>query len=137
MKDKAEARRTFYSEDKQIARFQQQLMSNTKWWAFFLAAVDLGLDHSEWKYVSSDHLETKRIPRQHDLHESRFADGYFQPHEYKYIQWIFVPSSYKPYPGVGLVREQDVDGLIETLDRTSKEFPYEVDEHGLTIYGYK
>lgn len=127
----------FYSEDKQIARFQEWLMSNARWRDFFLTAASLGLYYSEWKWVSGNRIEINRMPFEQDLWETRLADGYFQLDEYKYIERIFIPRSYKPYPGVGLVREQDVDGLIEALGRTGKKFPFEVDERGFTIYGYK
>lgn len=32
---------------------------------------------------------------------------------------------------------QDVNGLVEASERTGKKLSFEVDERGLTIFGYK
>lgn len=139
MKDGGATRETFYSAEKQIERFQTRLMSNARWRDFFpaVAGADPGSSYSGWKLVAEEHTWAHRMPRGLDLRGTHFADGHFQPFEYRYVEWIFIPRRYKPYPGVGLAREQDVDGLVEALERTGKRFPFEVDARGFTIFGYK
>ncbi len=131
---------TWYSANKQIERFQYSMMSNTRWRAFFIAvaAANLGISRSEWRLVDDERVMLIHgMPQGFDLCETHFADGLLQPFSYKYIRSIFVPCNYKPYLNIGLVRKQDVDELVEALECTGKKFPYEVDEHGFTIYGYK
>ena len=130
---------TKYSPDKALKRFTASFMSNAKWRAFFktVAAANLNLKRSEWKIVGDDHVEIHSMPLERDLNDTRFNCGAFQPFEYKYIEWIFIPRKYKPYPKVGLVVEQDIDGLVVALQRSGRKFPFEVEERGFTIYGYK
>ena len=112
----------FYSEDEQIARFHEWLMSNVRWRDFFLTTASLELYCSEWTWVSGNRIEIDRMTFEQDLWETRLADAHFQPTRTSTSS----ASSYREATSRirGLVREQDVDGLIEALSRTGQKFPF-------------
>jgi hypothetical protein len=92
-------------------------MSNAKWRRVFQAIADAGIEelNSEWKHIDSDHITAHyRLPRHFDIGENRFNDGYFQPYEYKWIEWIRFPRSYYDQR-VQLTRKQDLQAIEVTL----------------------
>ena len=65
--------------------------------------------YAVWHFMDSNHKVVQAFPQAHDLDVVRFADGRFQPFEYKWIDWIEIPRQYKPFPGIGLTRSQAPD----------------------------
>jgi hypothetical protein len=88
-------------------------MSNAKWRKVLhaLATADFGLTRSEWKCIDSDHVLVHGIPRLTDILETRFADGQFQPFEYKWVEWVRFPRTYRSYKGEVYEVRQDVERL--------------------------
>lgn len=95
------------------AKYSISHMNNSKWRKLFLAWAHSGIEieHCVWSYIDSDNQDILPLPKVHDLSDVRFADGRFQPFEYKWIKNIKIPGKYKPFKGVGLNREQDITGL--------------------------
>jgi hypothetical protein len=99
------------------ARFSVAHMSNAKWRKVLraIANSNLGLTRSEWKCIDSDYVMVHGIPRLTDVMENRFADGQFQPFEYKWIEWVRFPAAYNPNRSEVYEVVQDVDGLKRIL----------------------
>jgi hypothetical protein len=113
-------------------------MNNSKWFKLFEAwansSVDVEVAH--WRFIDSPHEETYPLPELHDLQPTRFADGRFQPREFKWILSIFVPKSFRPVPDVGFERHQDVESLKRIADGLG-QFPVYVVENGIEVRGYE
>jgi len=112
-------------------------MSNAKWRKVLhaVATSDLGLTRSEWKCIDSPYVMVHGVPHVHDIMDERFADGQFQPFEYKWIEWVRFPRAYGPFPGLCDEVVQDIDGLKRLLD-TCGRLSVRVDESGLTLFAY-
>ncbi|MGY8872259.1 MAG: hypothetical protein ACKVJE_17620 [Pseudomonadales bacterium] len=113
-------------------------MNNSKWLKLFSAWADsdVEIDVSHWKFIESEHEEVHCLPKAHDLLQNRFADGRFQPFEYKWILSIFIPRTYKPVSNVGFKREQDIEKL-KSIANSLGQFPiFDVDS-GIEIRGYE
>jgi hypothetical protein len=112
-------------------------MSNAKWRKVLraIATCDLNLTRSEWKCIDSDHVMIHGIPRLTDIMEKRFADGQFQPFDYKWIEWVRFPRTYKPYRGEVYEVVQDVEGLKRILESCGRLL-LQSDESGLTVFAY-
>jgi hypothetical protein len=132
--------RTPHQDPYQRARaaFAVAHMSNAKWRKVLraIATTDLGLTRSEWKCIDSDHVLVHAIPRLADILENRFADGQFQPFEYKWIEWVRFPRSYRPHCGEVYEVRQDVEGLKHLLQACGK-LRLIFDEAGLTLFAYE
>jgi len=113
-------------------------MNNSKWLKLFSAWTESGIEIevSHWKFIDSDHEETHSLPKSHDLLQSRFADGRFQPFEYKWILSISIPRTYKPVSNVGFERNQNVDEL-KSIAKTLGQFPIFDIENGIEVRGYE
>ncbi len=113
-------------------------MSNSKWLKLFSAWAESGIDIevSRWKFIDSEHEEDHCLPKSYDLLQNRFADGRFQPFEYKWILSISIPRTYKPISTVGFEREQDVEKL-KSIAKTLGEFPIFDTQNGIEIRGYE
>jgi hypothetical protein len=113
-------------------------MNNSKWLKLFSAWADSGveIDISYWKFIDSEHQETHGLPKQNDLLQNRFADGAFQPFEYKWILSISIPRSYKPVLNVGFEREQDIDKL-RLIAKSLGQFPIFNNDDGIEVRGYE
>ena len=79
--------------DKFAKRFSASYMSNAKWRKLFLAWVQSQVDvqHAEWSYIDSSNVSVIPLPRERDILETHFADGRFQPTEYKWTRSIRIP----------------------------------------------
>jgi hypothetical protein len=112
-------------------------MSNAKWRKVLraIATAELGLTRSEWKCIDSEYVMVHGMPRLTDIMEARFADGQFQPFEYKWIEWVRFPRVYKPHRGVAFEVTQDIEGLMQVLQGCGA-LKIEVDENGLTLFAY-
>lgn len=113
-------------------------MNNSKWLKLFSAWAESGveIEVSRWTFIDSDHEEIYSLPKSHDLLQNRFADGKFQPFEYKWILSIHIPRTYKPLSNVGFEHEQDIDQL-KSIAKTLGKFPVFDTEHGIEIRGYE
>lgn len=112
-------------------------MSNAKWYKVLgaVAAAELNVTRSVWKFIDSEHPYQYPVPASHQLLPNRLADGVFQPVEYKWIEWIHFPRGWRPRPDVGYEVVQDIEGLKQVLEATAELQTVE-DEQGLTIFGY-
>jgi len=113
-------------------------MSNSKWYKLFVTWDKSGIEieFSEWSFIGSDHKEVHRLPYENELYDERFSDGYFQPFEYKWIESIYIPNTYRPISGVGFERKQDIEGLIRSASTVGK-FPIFRTSGGIEIRGYE
>ena len=113
-------------------------MSDAKWVRLFNLCIDSGvtIDRAVWRFIDREHVLTSGLPRAGDLLPTRFADGRFQPVEYKWILSIFVPRVYRVMAGVGATRPQDVARLRAALEGRGS-FPLVEREDGLTLVAYE
>lgn len=121
------------------SRFKLSCMSNAKWRKVFTAIAESAVEvrRCEFKCIDSDRVTVKdRGPRVTELMESRFADGMWQPFEYKWIEWFRFPRQFKPHPGVGLVVTQDVETLRAVITAAAHAC-VELDDLYLWLYGYR
>jgi hypothetical protein len=120
------------------AAFAVAHMSNAKWRKVLrvLATADVGFTRLEWKCIDSDHILIHGIPRLTDILENRFADGQFQPFEYKWIEWVRFPRTYRPYPGEVYEVRQDVEGLSQALAACG-QLRLVLNDAGLTLFAYE
>ena len=112
-------------------------MSNAKWRKLFLALAktDINIRQAEWSFIDSEHTINLPLPSERDLLESRFADGRFQPFEYKWILSIKIPRQFRFKDKVGYFVKQDVD-LIKSIASELGEMPIFETEEGIEIRGY-
>jgi hypothetical protein len=113
-------------------------MNNSKWLKLLSAWADSGveIDVSHWRFIDSEHEEVHCLPNAYDLLQNGFADGMFQPFEYKWILSIFIPRTYKPVSNVGFEREQDLETL-KSIAKALGQFPIFESENGIEIRGYE
>src|SRR6266545_5706800 len=134
-----QVRWTPHRDQYEVARaaFSVAYMSNAKWYKALraIAQAHLHLELAEWKFIDSDLISALGVPRERDLLPRRLADGRYQPVEYKWIERIRFPRAYHPKPGVGLVVEQDLDGLRRVLAEVG-QFYIEEDDRQVTLFGY-
>ena len=122
---------------KVLKKFQNSYMSNAKWRKLFVALANFGnIEYSEWKLVDNPAPQVKRFPKKTELMEKRFADGYFQPFEYKWIEWIKVPAVYRLHEHVDLEKSNDLDQIFRTIEAIGL-FEIEKTSEYLKIYAYK
>jgi hypothetical protein len=123
---------------KALSNYSASFMSDSKWLRLFRAinAAGISLPKVQWSYIDSDHSDWISFPEEHDLSAHRFADGKFQPFEYRWIESIFIPRRYQEIADVGYEEEQDADSVIEALSAAG-QFEIAQSEDGITIYGYK
>ena len=113
-------------------------MNNSKWLKLFKAWVDAGIEVevTYWKFIDSDHEDIHCLPKSYDLLPNRFADGRFQPFEYKWILSVIIPRSYRPKSDVAFERSQDVDQL-KSIAQKLGQFPIFDLENGIEVRGYE
>ena len=122
---------------KAASKYGVSHMSNAKWLKFFRAVISVGvtLDRVRWKFIDTEHFVELSFPGEQDLEPTRFADGKFQPFEYRWLESVFIPHAFKPRAGVGYVQKQDTAAVVAVLEKTG-QFPIEVSPEGITIRGY-
>ncbi|MEM9760817.1 MAG: hypothetical protein AAF933_16375 [Pseudomonadota bacterium] len=121
-------------------RFSMSFMSDAKWRKLFAAliAARCELECAEWWWINSPTPCVKRFPREHEVLEKRFADGYFQPTEYRWIERIRIPRFWRPYKGVGLERQQDLEAVSAVMTAAGAfQLEWETGGAALTLYAYK
>lgn len=120
------------------AKYSVAHMSNAKWLELFGAAADSGvvINRATWRFIDTEHVQENPLPHRAQLLPSRFADGRFQPFEYKWILSIFIPREYRVKPDVGATRLQDVTRLRAALDAAGN-FPLVERGDGLSIVAYE
>lgn len=113
-------------------------MNNSKWLKLFSAWAESGVDIevSYWRFIESHHEEVHRLPSKQDLMVNRFADGQFQPFEYKWILSVAIPATYKPVNNVGFERKQDIEKLKSIANALGKYPIFDV-ENGIEVRGYE
>ncbi|WP_018605372.1 hypothetical protein [Uliginosibacterium gangwonense] len=123
---------------KALAKYDASFMSDAKWLRLFRAVVSAGLviDRASWKFVDSEHSIWQSFPSDRDLMPTRFADGKFQPFEYKWIESVFIPARYRPIEDVGYEKTQDTQGIVAALESEGK-FQITKSETGITIHAYQ
>ena len=123
---------------KVMANYDASFMSNAKWLRLFRAVIqaNVGIERAEWRFIGSAHSIWQSFPSEHDLMPTRFADGKFQPFEYRWLESVFIPSRFRPIAGVGYEREQDTNAVVAALEDAG-QFSIEQSEKGLTIHAYR
>lgn len=118
-------------------KFSVSHMSNTKWRKLFiaLAKADIYIHQAEWSFIGSAHTMTLPLPCERDLLETRFADGRFQPFEYKWILNIKIPRQFRLKDKIGYFVQQDVE-LVKSIASELGKMPIFVTEDGIEIRGY-
>lgn len=121
-----------------IAKFSASFMSDAKWLKFFHGVISSGVlvGQAAWQYLGAPSPIWQSFPEEHDLMPTRFADGKFQPWEYRWLEWVFIPAAFKPTPDVGYERKQDVAAVVAKLEAAG-QFPIEVSAAGLTLRAYR
>jgi hypothetical protein len=76
------------------------------------------------------------FPGERDLEPTRFADGKFQPFEYRWLEFVFIPHVFKPKADVGYEKKQDTAAVVAALEKAG-QFPIELSSEGITIRGYR
>ena len=122
---------------KAVAKYSASFMSNAKWLSFFRTLIQAGItiERAEWRFIDSSHSIWMSFPAERDLRPIRFADGKFPPFEYRWLESVFIPHSFKPTPGVGLTRAQDTAGIVAALAQAG-QFPIEKSAEGLVLRAY-
>jgi len=121
-----------------IAKFSASFMSDAKWLRFFHEVIRSGvpIEQAAWQYLGATSPIWQSFPQVNDLMPTRFADGKFQPWEYRWLESVFIPAAFKPTPGVGYERKQDVEAVAAKLGAAG-QFPIEVSAAGLTLRAYQ
>lgn len=122
---------------KAVAKYSASFMSNAKWLSFFRALIQAGIaiERAQWRFIDSSHAIWMSFPAEHDLMPTRFADGKFQPFEYRWLESIFIPHRFKPVPNAAFEREQDTAAMLEALAQAG-QFPIEASADGLVLRAY-
>ncbi len=55
-----------------------------------------------------------------DLLPNRFADGRFQPFEYRWLESVYIPSRFRPNARVEYERKQDTGAIATALSKVKK-----------------
>lgn len=117
------------------ATFAVSYMSNAKWIKAFTAIARLGQFVAEWKLIDQEVTHGWGNPWEDDLYPIGLLGGGYDAVEYRWIEWIRFPCVWRPYPGVGVTREQDVDSIAAALDAVG-QFHLERGNDSLILYGY-
>ena len=120
------------------SKYSTSHMNNSKWLKLFTAWAESGveIESSKWKYLDSNHEEEHCLPKRSDLLHTRFADGRFQPIEYKWILSISIPRTYRPVSNVGYERTQDIEKLVSVAEELGK-FPIIATNNGIEVIAYE
>jgi hypothetical protein len=123
---------------KATARYSVSSMSNAKWVKLLTAVArsGIGIVRSQWKYIDDGRCVWNAMPSEDDLLPNRFADGRFQPLEYKWIEWVFVPHEFATVEGAGHRTKQDTHGLLRVI-REVGQFDFEESPEGVRLYAYR
>jgi hypothetical protein len=120
-------------------KYSASLMSNAKWLKLFRAVFDakVAVTRAEWYFIDAETPIHFGFPAESDLQATGVADGRFPPFEYKWIERIHVPRSFRPdskRPEHEVT--QDVDEMLAALHRAG-QFPVEENSDGISIFAYK
>jgi hypothetical protein len=123
---------------KVLSKYGASFMSNAKWLSLFKAVIRarIEIQHAEWRFLDTTHSVWVSFPTDDDLLPTRFADGKFQPFEYRWLESVYIPHSYRPVHDVGYERCQDTGAVLRVLAEAG-QFPIEVSADGITIRAYR
>lgn len=123
---------------KAASKYSVSYMSNAKWLKLFRTVISAGvpLEQARWKFIDTEHFVEVSFPTERDLEPTGFADGKFQPFEYRWLESVFIPHAFKPKVGVGYEKKQDTVAVVAALEKAG-QFPVEVSPEGVTICGYR
>jgi hypothetical protein len=118
--------------------YSGSFMSNAKWLKLFRALLQAGIqiERAQWQLLGTTHSIWQSFPSERDLTPTGFADGKFQPLEYKWIEAVFIPHCYRPDPSVGFEKVQSTSQFVAALELAGK-FPLEESSTGVTIRAYR
>ena len=121
-----------------MARYSVSSMSNSKWFKLLTAVArsGIGIVRSQWQYIDDGLCVWNAMPSEGDLLPRRFADGRFQPFEYKWIEWVYIPHEFATIEGVGHRTKQDTQGLLRVM-RGVGHFDIEESPEGIRLYAYR
>lgn len=120
-----------------IAQYSSSFMSNAKWLKLFRGIIqaEIHIERAEWRFIGSSHSTWQSFPSENDLFPTRFADGKFQPFEYRWLESIYIPERYRPISNVGYERQQDILAVTTALANAG-QFRLDESMHGIIIHGY-
>lgn len=123
---------------KAASKYSASYMNNAKWLKLFRAVISAGvpLERVRWKFIDTEHFVEASFPGEQDLEPTGFADGKFQPFEYRWLESVFIPHAFKPKASVGYEKKQDTAAVLAALEKVG-QFPVEVSPEGVTIRGYR
>ena len=120
-------------------------MNNVKWRKLFEAIESNEAFHfpAHMKIVGSEYVYTQtRLNQGVGVNGKYTKDIDGGPVAYKYIEWIYVPSSYeierynRNEKLLSNFIKNDIEALKEFIDSIGN-FEYDFDKNGIKIYGYK
>jgi hypothetical protein len=123
---------------KALAKYSASFMNNAKWLSFFRAIIQAGIkvERAEWRFIDSTHSIWESFPDERDLLPTRFADGKFQPIEYRWLESVYIPNSFRPKAGVGYELRQDTGAMVNALAKVG-QFPIEESATGIALQAYR
>lgn len=119
------------------AKYQYSFMSDTKWRRAFTAIAGSGvkIERAIWRFIDGEAPWETGLPSVEELDERRLRDGRFQPVEYRWIESIFIPRTFRRRKEIVLDIEQPVDAVIDALRREG-DFFLQIRDEGVTVVGY-
>jgi hypothetical protein len=122
---------------KAATKYSASFMNDAKWLKLFRTVISAGipLERVQWKFIDTEHFIEASFPDEWDLLATGFADGKFQPFEYRWLEFVFIPNAFKPTAGVGYEKKQNTAAVVAALEQVA-QFPIEVSPEGVTIRGY-
>ncbi len=123
---------------KALTKYEASFMSDAKWLKLFRAIIQAGIhiERAEWRFIDTAHSMWKSFPAEKDLLPTRFADGKFQPFEYRWLESVYIPGRFRPIADVGFERQQDTEAIIAALASVG-QFNIEENADGITIHAYR
>ena len=109
-------------------------MSNSKWQKLFRALIANGIEveRAEWWLSGEIQPFLHRFPAESDIGEAGFLDGKFPPVEYRLIEKVVIPHSFRPELQRDYTTQQVTSQIVYVLEGAGK-FPIEVSADGLSI----
>lgn len=128
----------------QAAFDKTSFMSTAKWMHLFtiLRATEVPCI-AEVKLLLDDKLRSFSVPNESDFINDKYLEEYWGVFKLKEIEWISIPAvvywerKNRDETLSPKIKYQDLQGLKELLDSSSKKMEYNISEKELIIFGYR